>query len=106
MDAERVPEVEEGGGSKKKEVSGARKGANKKSKSSKRNSYMPKFRCFRIQREHDATGESFDMEVVDASGQRSNPTHLVIMVNGLIGRLVHLLPLLVYFVSSFQFMLE
>lgn len=56
----------------------------KNKKSKKRSSYMPKF-CFRI--EYDATGESFDMEVVDASGsQRPNPTHLIIMVNGLIGR--------------------
>lgn len=45
---------------------------------------FPKFGCFRIQ--HDATGDGFDIEVVDASGHRSNPTHLIIMVNGLIGR--------------------
>ncbi|AES73903.2 putative alpha/Beta hydrolase [Medicago truncatula] len=44
---------------------------------------FPKFGCFRIQ--HDATGDGFDIEVVDASGHRSNPTHLIIMVNGLIG---------------------
>ncbi|PNY07769.1 hypothetical protein L195_g004273 [Trifolium pratense] len=56
---------------------------NKKKKNKKLN--FPKFGCFRIQ--HDATGEGsgFDIEVVDASGHTSNPTHLIIMVNGLIG---------------------
>jgi len=48
---------------------------------------FPKFGCFRIQ--HDAPGgpgDGFDIQVVDASGHPSNPTHLIIMVNGLIGR--------------------
>lgn len=57
---------------------------NTKKNSKKRSSYVPKFGCFRI--EYDASGESYDIEVVDASGRRPNPTHLVIMVNGLIGR--------------------
>ncbi|KAK7282945.1 hypothetical protein RIF29_12085 [Crotalaria pallida] len=55
----------------------------KKNNIKKKKSYLPKFGCFRI--EYDATGESFDIEVVDDSGQRPNPTHLIIMVNGLIG---------------------
>lgn len=50
----------------------------------KKKLYFPRFGCFRI--EHDATGENFDIQVVDASGHRPNPTHLIIMVNGLIGR--------------------
>ncbi|XP_027356310.1 putative lipase YDR444W [Abrus precatorius] len=49
----------------------------------KRKSRISKFGCFRIER--DDKGEGFDIEVVDASGQRPNPTHLIIMVNGLIG---------------------
>jgi len=55
---------------------------NKKKNNNKLN--FPKFSCFRIQ--HDATGDGFDIEVFDASGHPSNPTHLIIMVNGLIGR--------------------
>ncbi|KAF7830088.1 putative lipase ROG1 [Senna tora] len=86
MDAERLTEVEEGGGSKKEELNETKNDGNKKkSRNSTRVSFLPKFRCFRIQDERDATGESFDMEVVDASGHRSTPTHLIIMVNGLIG---------------------
>nr|KYP70138.1 Putative lipase ROG1 [Cajanus cajan] len=49
----------------------------------KRSSFFPKFGCFRI--EHDPSGGGFDIEVVDASGHRPDPIHLVIMVNGLIG---------------------
>jgi hypothetical protein len=56
---------------------------NKKNKNKKLK--FPKFGCFRIQ--HDAKGDGFDIEVVD----RSNPTHLIIMVNGLIGRFVLLI---------------
>ncbi|XP_028802156.1 putative lipase ROG1 [Neltuma alba] len=78
-DGEQLPGVKEGGGSKKKELSQLKK----RRKKSKRSSYMPKLSCLRIK--HDTTGESFDMEVVDASGQRPHPAHLVIMVNGLMG---------------------
>ncbi|MED6192113.1 hypothetical protein PIB30_007292 [Stylosanthes scabra] len=57
--------------------------AKKKSKKRRRSSYLPKF-CFRI--EYGAAGEGFDMEMVDASdSQPPKPTHLIIMVNGLIG---------------------
>lgn len=72
MDSEGAPQVQEiekesvGGGTKKK-----------------KSSYFPKFGCFRI--EHDASGGGFDIEVVDESGHRPKPTHLIIMVNGLIG---------------------
>lgn len=81
-------EVEEGGGSKSMEVNEVKKkGSKKRRKNGKRNLYFPKLSCFRI--EHDATGESFDMKVADDdSGKRSSPTHLIIMVNGLIGRFV------------------
>ncbi|KAH1124909.1 hypothetical protein GYH30_014515 [Glycine max] len=85
MDSERaltqVQEIEQEGGvgggtNKKMEVKNE---TNKK----KRSSYFPKFGCFRI--EHDASGRGFDIEVVDESGQRPTPTHLIIMVNGLVG---------------------
>ncbi|WVZ21695.1 hypothetical protein V8G54_009017 [Vigna mungo] len=64
MDSEAAPQLEEikqegvGGGTKKK----------KKSK-----------------KKHDVSGGGFDIEVVDESGQRPTPTHLIIMVNGLVG---------------------
>lgn len=86
MDSEVAPQVEEidqegvGGGAKKMEV----KNESKKTKNrKKRSSFFPKFGCFRI--EHDASGGGFDIEVVDASGHRPDPIHLIIMVNGLIG---------------------
>lgn len=51
--------------------------------------YLPKFRCFSLKSETattDAKG-SFDMEAEDdETGRKMNPTHLVIMVNGLVGR--------------------
>ncbi|XP_015935016.1 lipid droplet phospholipase 1 [Arachis duranensis] len=56
---------------------------NNETKKKKKSYYLPKF-CFRI--EYDATGEGFDMEIVDASASRPpKPSHLIIMVNGLIG---------------------
>uniref|UniRef100_A0A803P713 DUF676 domain-containing protein n=1 Tax=Cannabis sativa TaxID=3483 RepID=A0A803P713_CANSA len=56
----------------------------KKKKNSKRVSYkMPKLACFGIKSESDGKG-NFEMEVEDEF-RRRNPTHLVIMVNGLIG---------------------
>ncbi|KAE9609119.1 putative alpha/Beta hydrolase [Lupinus albus] len=84
MDSKAPPQVEVD----QKEVNGGMKINNETSKNTKKNikkkkSFLPKFGCFRI--EYDATGESFDMEVVDASGHSPNPTHLIIMVNGLIG---------------------
>jgi len=59
-------------------------GGSKKKKKSKKSSFFPGFGCFRI--EHDVSGGGFDIEVVDESGQRPTPTHLIIMVNGLVGR--------------------
>ncbi|RYR42202.1 hypothetical protein Ahy_A08g038673 [Arachis hypogaea] len=65
-----------------KELNNETKNRNK-SKKRRSSSYLPKF-CFRI--EYGAKGEGFDMEMVDASdSQRPKPTHLIIMVNGLIG---------------------
>lgn len=62
----------------------------KNTKTKKRNkNYFPRFGCFRI--EHDDTGDGFDIQVVDASGHSSNPTHLIVMVNGLIGRFVFII---------------
>ncbi|KAG5034410.1 hypothetical protein JHK87_009320 [Glycine soja] len=86
MDSEgALPQVQEieqegvgGGTNKKMEV----KNETKKKKK-KRSSYFPRFGCFRI--EHDASGGGFDIEVVDESGQRPTPTHLIIMINGLVG---------------------
>ena len=64
--------------------------SNKKKKKDKNGAYryyMSKlgFGCVRLRTEYDKEG-NFDMEVVDGDGQRRNPTHLVVMVNGLIGR--------------------
>jgi len=110
MDSEgALPQVQEieqegvgGGTNKKMEV----KNETKKKKK-KRSSYFPRFGCFRI--EHDASGGGFDIEVVDESGQRPTPTHLIIMVNGLVGRFVQLLLLLTFyhlwFFGSFFFKL-
>ncbi|KAM1364942.1 hypothetical protein ACFX13_044028 [Malus domestica] len=47
-------------------------------------SYMPKFRGFRSKPETDKNGD-FDMEVEDQTGEKMSPTHLIILVNGLIG---------------------
>ncbi|KAK7410406.1 hypothetical protein VNO78_01166 [Psophocarpus tetragonolobus] len=86
MDSEGAPQVQEielegvGGGTKKMKVKNETK---KKKISKKTSSYFPKFGCFRI--EHDVSGGGFDIEVVDESGQRPTPTHLIIMVNGLVG---------------------
>ncbi|MED6217949.1 hypothetical protein PIB30_022409 [Stylosanthes scabra] len=55
----------------------------KKNKKNKSSYYLPKS-CFRI--EYDPTGEGFDMEIVDVpSSHPPKPSHLIIMVNGLIG---------------------
>lgn len=85
-----LPHVQEqegvdAGGTNKIEINNETKNT-KKNKNKNSRSYFPRFGCFRIEHD-DATGGSFDIEVVDASGQRPNPTHLIIMVNGLIGRL-------------------
>lgn len=44
----------------------------------RRSSYLPKFACLRTGR--------LDTEVAEVGRKRPNPAHLVIMVNGLIGR--------------------
>ncbi|KAG7024604.1 hypothetical protein SDJN02_13422 [Cucurbita argyrosperma subsp. argyrosperma] len=41
------------------------------------------FGCFRVQQDEEG---NFDMEVVNGDGERRKPTHLLIMVNGLVGR--------------------
>ncbi|KAJ8762468.1 hypothetical protein K2173_007907 [Erythroxylum novogranatense] len=50
-------------------------------KKSRNNKYMPKFGCFRVENEKEG---SFDIRV-DRIGEPSNPNHLVVMVNGIIG---------------------
>ncbi|XP_023536144.1 putative lipase ROG1 [Cucurbita pepo subsp. pepo] len=40
------------------------------------------FGCFRVQQDEEG---NFDMEVVNGDGERRKPTHLLIMVNGLVG---------------------
>ncbi|XP_024166454.1 putative lipase ROG1 isoform X2 [Rosa chinensis] len=47
--------------------------------------YLPKFRCFSLKSETTDGSFDMDMEVEDEAGRGMNPTHLVIMVNGLIG---------------------
>lgn len=42
--------------------------------------------CFRVQRDEEG---NLDIDVVNGSGERPQPTHLLIMVNGLFGRLLH-----------------
>ncbi|XP_038897281.1 uncharacterized protein LOC120085399 isoform X3 [Benincasa hispida] len=63
----------------------ARNGKRKKKKGNRTVSfYLPKigFGCFRVQRDEEG---NLDMEVVNGSGERRKPTHLLIMVNGLVG---------------------
>lgn len=51
----------------------------------RRSSYFPRIGCLRI--EEDKEG-NFDASV-DIDGEPSNPSHLVVMVNGVMGRFVH-----------------
>ncbi|XVE70261.1 hypothetical protein DITRI_Ditri10aG0058200 [Diplodiscus trichospermus] len=53
----------------------------RKKKKKRRSSSLPRFGCFRV--ETDENG-GVDMEV-EFPGERNDPTHLVIMVNGIIG---------------------
>lgn len=63
-----------------------RNGKKKKKKNRNRtvSFYLPKigFGCFRVQRDMEG---NIDMEVINGSGERRKPTHLLIMVNGLVG---------------------
>ncbi|KAM5565611.1 putative lipase ROG1 [Rosa sericea] len=63
----------------------ARKNRTKKKTKNGAFRYLPKFRCFSLKSETTDGKGSFDMEVEDEAGRGMNPTHLVIMVNGLIG---------------------
>ncbi|XP_050364817.1 putative lipase ROG1 [Argentina anserina] len=50
--------------------------------------YLPKFRCFSLKSATTEEMGSFNMELAeedDQTGRKNNPTHLVIMVNGLVG---------------------
>lgn len=55
-----------------------------KKKTKRRSSSLARFGCLRI--ETDDNG-GVDMEV-EFPGKRNEPTHLVVMVNGIIGRLI------------------
>lgn len=55
--------------------------------------YLPKFRCFSLKSETTDGKGNFDMEVEDEAGRKMNPTHLIIMVNGLVGRSVQFISL-------------
>ncbi|KAL6995253.1 hypothetical protein U1Q18_005388 [Sarracenia purpurea var. burkii] len=64
----------------------------KTKKSKKKTSFMPKFGCFRSENDYPTVERSdshgnFDT-VSTSAGANRLPTHLVIMVNGIIGRLV------------------
>lgn len=75
VSSEAVPQAEVDGGG-----GGGSKGNKKKAKKAP---WKLGFACLRT--EYGREG-NFDMEVVDGAGERRTPTHLVVMVNGLIGR--------------------
>lgn len=86
-----IQEAEDGRRSKVVDSNEIRKRGNaknkkKKKKSKNQSNYMPKCRCFSIRSEADGRG-NFDMEV-DHECREKAPAHLIIMVNGLIGRFV------------------
>ncbi|CAK7347357.1 unnamed protein product [Dovyalis caffra] len=58
---------------------------NNEKKSKKKSSYLRKFGCLKIEEDKKANLD-MKMEVVEATGKPINPTHLIIMVNGIIGR--------------------
>lgn len=70
-------------------------GSNNTSSSTKKKSKrkffcVPKFGCFRLEQDDDATvgrsGNRDSMDLVsDSAGARRSPTHLIVMVNGLVG---------------------
>ncbi|TYK31233.1 putative lipase ROG1 [Cucumis melo var. makuwa] len=68
------------------DLNDTRNGKKKKKKNGNRSVsfYLPKigFGCFRVQRDEEG---NIDMEVVNGSGERRKPSHLLIMVNGLVG---------------------
>ena len=53
-------------------------------KKKRRSSSLVRFGCLRMESEENG---GVDMEV-EFPGQRNDPTHLVVMVNGIIGRLI------------------
>lgn len=70
-----------------------RESKTKKKKKNAKSRYLPKLSCLRT--EPDGEG-NFDMQVQtigDGNGDSPTPTHLVVMVNGIIGRLVGLISL-------------
>lgn len=74
-------------GSKKEQVAEIKKNHEnaKEKKKIERYSRIPRFSCLKTKT--DEMG-NFDMEMVveDAQGDRPSPTHLVVMVNGIVGR--------------------
>lgn len=71
----------------KKNTVRKRKNKSKRTSTKETFHYLPKFRCFSLKSETDGKG-NFDMEVEDEGRGKMTPTHLIIMVNGLIGRLI------------------
>lgn len=73
--------------SKKEQVAEIKKNREnaKEKKKIARYSRIPRFSCLKTKT--DEMG-NFDMEMVveDAQGDRPSPTHLVVMVNGIVGR--------------------
>lgn len=70
-----------------------RESKTRKKKKNAKSRYLPKLSCLRT--EQDGKG-NFDMQVQtigDGNGDGPTPTHLVVMVNGIIGRLVSLISL-------------
>lgn len=70
-----------------------RESKTRKKKKNAKSRYLPKLLCLRT--EQDGKG-NFDMQVQtigDGNGDGPTPTHLVVMVNGIIGRLVSLISL-------------
>ncbi|ONI33716.1 hypothetical protein PRUPE_1G443100 [Prunus persica] len=68
----------------KKNIVRKKKNKSKRTSTKETFHYLPKFRCFSLKSETDGKG-NFDMEVEDEGRGKMTPTHLIIMVNGLIG---------------------
>lgn len=84
MEVQRDSGSAQNGGSPEERMEIKNKDSKKKTKKNGKSSYLPKFSCLRI--ESHGKG-NIDMEAETIDGDRPSPTHLVVMVNGIIGRL-------------------
>lgn len=66
-------------------VSAAKERKTNKKKLRRKYWYLPKIGCLKIEQDEEG---NFDAEV-ETIGEPANPAHLVVMVNGVIGRLGH-----------------